>query len=232
MFSRLRSFLTAWTRRERFEDSLDEEVRFHLDAYAEDLVHSGVPRRDAVRQARIRFGSIESMKDDCRQARGLRLADDMATVVQDIRLALRVLLANRGFAAAILLTVALGVGGTAAVFSVVHGVLLRPLPYAEPERLVRLFSLVGGVPGLLVGWVLTTAVQTCEPPRSWSWLTPVAATLAPADFPRLQDIRVDMSFLVAGGVVAVVVGSIVQARGSPRATTDGRRPRHRHPGWR
>ena len=46
MFSRLRSFLTTWTRRERFEDSLDEEVRFHLDAYAEDLVHSGVPRRD------------------------------------------------------------------------------------------------------------------------------------------------------------------------------------------
>ena len=43
MFSRLRSFLTAWTRRERFEDSLDEEVRFHLDAYAEDLFHSGCP---------------------------------------------------------------------------------------------------------------------------------------------------------------------------------------------
>ena len=144
MFSRLRSFLTAWTRRERFEDSLDEEVRFHLDAYAEDLVYSGVPRRDAVRQARIRFGSIESMKDDCRQARGLRLADDMATVVQDIRLALRVLLANRGFAAAILLTVALGVGGTAAVFSVVYGVLLRPLPYDEPERLVRLWEVHPG----------------------------------------------------------------------------------------
>ena len=48
MFSRLRSFLTAWTRRERFGDSLDEEVWFHLDAYAEDLVHSGVPRREAL----------------------------------------------------------------------------------------------------------------------------------------------------------------------------------------
>ena len=131
MFARLRSFLIAWTRRERFEDSLDEEVRFHLDAYAEDLVRSGVARREALRRARIHFGSVEGMKDDCRQARGLRLADDMGSLVQDIRLAFRVLLANRGFAVAILLTVALGVGGTAAVFSVIYGVLRRPTASAS-----------------------------------------------------------------------------------------------------
>ena len=68
----------------------------------------------------------------------------MGFLVQDIRLAFRVLLANRGFAAATLLTVALGVGGTAAVFSVVHGVLLRPLPYDESERLVRLWEVHPG----------------------------------------------------------------------------------------
>jgi len=68
----------------------------------------------------------------------------MGSLVQDIRLAFRVLLANRGFAAATLLTVALGVGGTAAVFSVVYGVLLRPLPYDEPERLVRLWEVHPG----------------------------------------------------------------------------------------
>ena len=163
MFSRLRSFLTVWTRRERFEESLDEEVRFHLDAYAEDLFHSGVPRRDAVRQARVRFGSIESMKDDCRQARGLRFADDMATVVQDIRSAFRFLLANRGFAAAILLTVALGVGGTAAVFSVIYGVLLRPLPYAESERLVRLWEVHPGANAPFGEAVLSVPTY-----RSWS----------------------------------------------------------------
>ena len=77
MFSRLRSFLTAWTRRERFEDSLDEEVRFHLDAYAEDRIRSGLPGRETLRRARIHFGSLEGMKDDCRQARGLRLADEI-----------------------------------------------------------------------------------------------------------------------------------------------------------
>ena len=163
MFSRLRSFLTAWTRRERFEDSLDEEVRFHLDAYAEDLVRSGVPGREAVRQARIRFGSVESMKDDCRQARGLRFTDDMATVVQDIRSALRFLLANRGFAAAILLTVAFGVGGTAAVFPVIYGVLLRPLPYAQSERLVRLWEVHSGATA-----PFSEAVLSVPTYRAWS----------------------------------------------------------------
>ena len=68
----------------------------------------------------------------------------MGSLGQDIRLAFRVLFAKRGFAAAILLTVALGVGGTAAVFSVVYGVPLRPLPYDEPERLVRLWEVHPG----------------------------------------------------------------------------------------
>ena len=72
MLSRLRSFLTTWTRRERFEDALTEEVRFHLDAYTADLIRSGVPRRDATRRARIQFGSIEGVKDACRQSRGAR----------------------------------------------------------------------------------------------------------------------------------------------------------------
>ena len=53
MFSRLRSFLTAWTRRERFEDALDEEVRFRLQACTEELVRAGVPRREAARRARV-----------------------------------------------------------------------------------------------------------------------------------------------------------------------------------
>ena len=163
MFARLRSFLIAWTRRERFEDSLDEEVRFHLDAYAEDLVRSGVARREALRRARIHFGSVEGMKDDCRQARGLRLADDMGSLVQDIRLAFRVLLANRGFAVAILLTVALGVGGTAAVFSVIYGVLLRPLPYDESERLVRLWEVHPGANAPFSEAVLSVATY-----RAWS----------------------------------------------------------------
>jgi len=89
LFSRLRSFVTTWTRRQRFEDFLDEEIRFHLDAYTQDLIRSGVPSRDAERRARIYFGSIEGVKDDCRQARGLRIADDLEQMITNLRLALR-----------------------------------------------------------------------------------------------------------------------------------------------
>ena len=78
MFSRLRSFMTTLTQRERFEDLLDEEMRFHLDAQTEDLVRTGVPPEEAARRARVLFGSIEAMKDDCRRRRrGLRITDKL-----------------------------------------------------------------------------------------------------------------------------------------------------------
>ncbi len=132
MFSRLRSFLTAWTRRERFEDSLDEEVRFHLDAYAEDLIRSGLPRREALRRARIHFGSVEGMKDDCRQARGLRLADEIA---RDMKHAGRFLRRNPGFAGVAIATLGLSIGATVLVFSLIDAWLFRPLNFPEPDRL-------------------------------------------------------------------------------------------------
>ncbi|MCY4122631.1 MAG: ADOP family duplicated permease, partial [Acidobacteria bacterium] len=132
MFSRLRSFLTAWTGRERFEDSLDEEVRFHLDTYAEDLVRSGVPRREALRRARIHFGSVEGMKDNCRQARGLRLADEIA---RDMKHAGRFLRRNPGFAGVAIATLGLSIGATVLVFSLIDAWLFRPLNFPEPDRL-------------------------------------------------------------------------------------------------
>ena len=130
MFSRLRSFLTAWTRRERFEDSLDEEVRFHLDAYADDLVRSGVPRREALRHARIHFGSVEGVKDDCRQARGLRLADEIA---RDTKHAGRFLHRNPGLGLVAIATLGLSIGATVLVFSIVDAWLFRPLTFPEPD---------------------------------------------------------------------------------------------------
>ena len=147
MFSRLHSFLTAWTRRERFEDSLDEEVRFHLDAYTEDLVRSGVPRREAIRRARIHFGSVEGVKDGCRQARGLRLADELEQIRSHIRLALRVLLKTPVVTSIAIVSLALGIGANAAIFSLYSQFLLRPLPVVEPERLVNLDA-PGPKPGL------------------------------------------------------------------------------------
>ena len=138
MFSRLRSFLTAWTRRERFEDSLDEEVPFHLDAYAEDLVRSGVASREAARRARIHFGSIEGMKAGCRQVRGLRVADELKQIMTNIRLAIRMLVKTPIVTSVAVVSLALGIGANAAMFSLYSKFLLRPLPVVEPERLVNL----------------------------------------------------------------------------------------------
>ena len=138
MFSRLRSFLTAWTRREPFEDALDEEVRFHLEACTEELVRAGVPRREAARRARMRFGSIEGAKDDCRRARGLRLADELEQVMKNVRFGLRMLFRTPVVTAVAVLSLALGIGPNAAIFSVFNQLLLRPLPVVEPERLVNL----------------------------------------------------------------------------------------------
>ena len=138
MFSRLRSFLTAWTRRERFEDALDEEVRFHLDSYAADLFRSGMPEREAQRRARLHFGGIERMKDDCRRARGLWLIDELDRVMANIRFGLRMLVKAPVVTGVVVVSLALGIGSNAAVFSLFSQVLLRPLPVAEPERLVNL----------------------------------------------------------------------------------------------
>ena len=140
MLSRLRSRVTAWTRRDHFEESLEEEVRFHLEAHAEDLIRSGVPRAEARRRARLHFGSVEGVKDDCRQATGLRLADEAGHVMTNIRLALRMLLKAPVVTGVAVLSLALGIGSNTAIFSLYSQLLLRPVPVADPDGLVNLAS--------------------------------------------------------------------------------------------
>ena len=135
MLVRLRSFVRALTRRQRFEDTLSEELRFHLDAYADDLVKNGMSRTDAYRQARVHFGSVERARDECRHARGLRFLDDLRS---DLRFGVRGLARNPGFTATTALTLAIGIGGTAAMFSVTNAFLFRPFPAPNHEQLVVL----------------------------------------------------------------------------------------------
>ena len=80
LFPRLRSFLTTSIQRGRFEDSLDEEIRFHLDAQTENLVRTGLPPAEAASRARMQFGSIEAVKDDCRRVRGLWITGGLFTI--------------------------------------------------------------------------------------------------------------------------------------------------------
>ena len=157
MFAHLRSFLTAWTRRERFEDGLDDEVRFHLESHTEALIRSGVPKAEAARRARIHFGSIEGMKDDCRHARGLRLVDELARAAANLGLALRTLLKSPTVTGVAVVSLALGIGSNAAIFSLYSEILLRPLPVREPERLVNLEA-----PGPKPGTVTCGAAGGCD----------------------------------------------------------------------
>jgi predicted permease len=137
MKARLRSFLRALLGRRHFEADLSEEVRFHLERYSEDLVRSGVPPAEAARRARLEFGTVDSVKEDCREARGLRLFDELR---QDLRLAWRRIRKAPGFTATALATLALCIGANLAIFAVVDAILLRSLPFPGAERLVRVYN--------------------------------------------------------------------------------------------
>ena len=119
------------------EARLQEEVLAHLDRQADENRRAGMTPAEARRQAVLAFGHVEAIKDQYRDEQRLPLVDNFA---RDVRYALRQLRRSPVFAAAAILSLAMGIGANAAVFSVFDWVLLRPLPYPTSHELVRVFT--------------------------------------------------------------------------------------------
>lgn len=131
--------LLGSVRRPNADSDLAEELESHVQLLADESIRRGVPPEEAYRRARLRFGSIEATKESYREQRGLPALDHIA---QDLRYSFRAMRKNRGFAAVAILSLAIGIGSNAAIFSVVNSVLLRPLPFEEPDRIFAVRELV------------------------------------------------------------------------------------------
>jgi putative ABC transport system permease protein len=156
-------------RRGAVERALDDELHAALDLLTREKLSAGLPHSEARRRALLELGGLEQVKEECRDARAGAWLD---TLVQDLRYSVRVLRRSPGFAVAAALTLALGIGGATAVFSIVNAVVLRPLPYRDPGRLLALVGIDPRMPGMQLGVTPGSYTELRRRARS---LSPMAA---------------------------------------------------------
>ena len=137
MFAQLRSLWRAAMGRPNFESSMSEELRFHIDRRAEDLMRAGASEEEAYRRARMELGGLSSVRENCREARGLLFIDEIR---RDARFAVRLLRKTPAFTITALLTLALCLGANLTIFAVIDAILVRPLPFPDAARLITIFN--------------------------------------------------------------------------------------------
>ena len=133
--------LRALFRRSEVERELDDELQFHVQHAIEKLVAAGVAREEAVRRARLEFGGVEQVKEDCRDARGISLPE---TILQDVHYGLRTMRRTPVFSVTSILTIALSTAGLVTVFTLGDTLLFRSMPVEHPEQIVTVSSTRGG----------------------------------------------------------------------------------------
>jgi len=134
-FKDLRRRWQALFHRDELDQELDEELRFHLDRLIEQNIKNGMSPEDARHAALKTFSRVDQSKEECRDARGVGLVEN---IIRDVSYSLRILIKNYAFTVVVIATLALGIGANTAIFSFANGILLRPLPYPQSERLVFL----------------------------------------------------------------------------------------------
>jgi predicted permease len=201
--------MTWWQRllrRHELEDQLDKELRFHIEEHTARLVANGLEPSEARRQARIAVGGPEQVKESCRDARGTRWLEDLE---QDLRYALRTIRQRPGFAAVVVATLAVGIGSTTLMFTVLNGVLFKPFPYRSPERLFLLQEKTAKATRLGDLWAFAypnfldvrSAVRSLD---SAAWRFTGGTISQPGDAEYIQSCEVSAEFLSILGIAPTI----------------------------
>src|SRR5215510_13825560 len=193
MFNDLARRLEALFRRRTVEQELDDELAFHLELLVNRHVADGLPHDEAMRRAQLELGGFDQVREAHRDARGVRLLEDLGN---DLRYAVRQIRRSPGFAALAVLCLGLGIGANTSIFSALNSVLFRPLPGADPGRVV----------------ILTRGTSANFSYPDFQDLQARGRLLAgvTASFPMESDLEVDgASEFVAAEVVAANYGAVL-----------------------